>query len=82
MAGKKGQKKRFCADLVRMHPGLRGDLLDRLVTSQRFQRDLGLKLACKLPALRHSRIPSKVRDTPWLAVQFSGSTSESGIAAA
>jgi hypothetical protein len=32
--------------------------------TQRFQRELGLKLVCKIPALRHSRIPSKVRDTP------------------
>lgn len=40
------------------------DLLDRLVDTQSFQRDLGLKLVCKLPVLRHSRIPSKVRDTP------------------
>ena len=66
------------ADLVRMHLVFRGDLrsagnrstgsisdpLHRLVATQRLQRNLDLKLACKLPALRHSHIPSKSWDTP------------------
>jgi hypothetical protein len=42
-----------------MHLVLRRDLLDRLVATQRFQRDLGLKLVCKLPELRPARITSK-----------------------
>jgi hypothetical protein len=39
--------------LVLLHDPLHG-----LVATQRFQRNLGLKLICKMPALRHSRIPS------------------------
>lgn len=51
-------------DLVRVQLVLRGNLLHSLVTSQRFQRQLGLILSCKVPALRHIRIPLKVWDTP------------------
>ena len=47
------------ADLVRMNLMLCCDLLHRLVATQRFQRDLGLKLVRKLPALCYSRIPFK-----------------------
>lgn len=43
---------------------LRCDLLHGLVATKRFQRQLGLKLICKVPALCHSRIPSKIWDTP------------------
>lgn len=43
---------------------LRRDHLHGLVATQRFQRHLGLKLVCKVLALRLSRIPSKVWDTP------------------
>ena len=64
-----------CADLVRMKLMLRSDLLYGLVATQRFQRNLGLKLVCKIPALCLLRIPSIVWDTPWLTVQFSGTTS-------
>lgn len=53
-----------CTDLVRMQLMLCRDLLHGLVTTQHFQRHLGLKLVCKVPALRHFRIPSKVWDTP------------------
>ena len=63
------------ADLVWVKLVLRSDLLHGLVATQRFQRRLGFKLICKIPAQRHSRIPSKVWDTPWLTVQFSGTTS-------
>ena len=52
------------ADLVRVQLMLRRDLLHGLVATQRFQRHLGLKLICKVPALCHVRIPSKVRETP------------------
>lgn len=50
-------------DLVRMHLLLRGDLLERLVASQRFQRHLGIELVGTLSALRYCRITSKVQDT-------------------
>ena len=40
------------------------DLLHGLVATQRFQRHLGFKLLCKVTAFRHSRIPSKVWETP------------------
>jgi len=53
-----------CADLIWMQLMLGSDLLHGLITTQRFQRHLGLKLICKVPALCHSRIPSKVWDTP------------------
>ncbi len=52
------------ADLVRVNLVPRGDLLDRLVATQRLKRDLGLKLVCKLPAFRHFVSLRKVRDTP------------------
>ena len=54
---------------------LRCDLLLGLVTTQRFQRNLGFKLICKIPALCHYRIPSEVWDTPYLPVRFSGTNS-------
>lgn len=50
-----------CSDLVRVQLMLRCYLLDSLVAALRFQRDLGLKLVCKLPALLHSRIPQRFR---------------------
>ena len=53
-----------CADLVWVQLMLRCNLLHGLVATQRFQRHLGLKLICKVPALCHVRIPSKVRETP------------------
>ena len=53
-----------CADLVWVQLMLRCNLMHSLVATQRFQRHLGLKLICKVAAFRHSRIPSKVRDTP------------------
>lgn len=52
------------ADLVWVKLVLRRDLLHDFVATQRFQRHLGFKLIRKLPALRHSRITSKVWDTP------------------
>lgn len=55
---------------------LRRDLLHRLISTKRFQCDLGFKLICKLPAFRHLRIPSQVWDIPEPAVQFSGITSD------
>ena len=59
---------------------LRGNLLLGFIATQRFKRHLALKLICKVPALRHVRIPSKVWDTPWPTLQFSGTTSTSGVA--
>jgi len=44
------------ADLVRMQLMLRCDLLHGLVATQRFQRDLGFSLICKVPAPCHLRI--------------------------
>ena len=52
------------ADLVRMHLMPCRDLLDRLVTAQRFQRDLGLELICTLTAFRLLRILPMSLDTP------------------
>ncbi|MEP2954944.1 MAG: hypothetical protein ABJO84_11890, partial [Sulfitobacter sp.] len=52
------------ADLVRVQLMLRGNLLHGLVAQQHFQRHLGLKLICKVPALCHVRILPKGLDTP------------------
>src|ERR1700704_3255992 len=41
------------AHLVRMNLVLRGDLLDRLVAPQRFQRHASLELTAKPPSRRH-----------------------------
>ncbi len=65
--------------LVWMHLILRCDLMDRLVTTQRFQRHVDFEQVCKLLAFRHSRIPSKVWDTPQMAAQLSESTSFSRV---
>lgn len=51
------------------------DLPDRLVTAQRPKRNLRLELICKPPAFRHFASLEQARDTPWLAVRFSRTTS-------
>lgn len=54
---------------------LRRDLLHGLLATQPFQRKLGPKLICKVPALRLSYIPSSVPDTPQRAIQYCGTNS-------
>lgn len=48
------------------------DLLHGLIAAQRLQRDLILKPVCRLPARRHSRIPSWFWETTQLQSSFPG----------
>lgn len=64
-----------CSNLVWVKLVLRRHLLHGFVAKQGFQSQLGFKVICKILAFRHSRIPSKVWDTPELPVQFSGTAS-------
>jgi hypothetical protein len=53
-----------CADLVRVQLVSRGDLLNGLVATQGFKRNLRFELIRKVPSFRHLVSLFKIGDTP------------------